>query len=98
VNEEGVPYSGELVQQECRDYTLDVNPCSYAPDDTYGFTDENGYVEFSEKSFSLSIASRILRTIKSYSLIIAHGSVGTQVYLMSSGPFFDYEPGSGPAA
>lgn len=100
VNEDGVPYPGKLVRQFCINYTLDVNPCYQAQDDTYRYTDENGYVEFSEKSFSLNPLSRIIRTLKSYIFIIAHGSVGTDIYIDTTGPagqkVVQYVPGSGP--
>ena len=99
VNENGVPYPNKLVRQFCTNYTLDADPCSLAADDTYRFTDENGYVEFSEKSFSMSLLPRILTTCKSYLFILAHGSVGSDVYVDSSGPdgykVLNYAPGSG---
>jgi len=98
VNEQGVPYVGKMVDQTCEHYTYDVNPCSLAADDIRRYTDDNGYVEYSEKSFSLSLLSRIVRACKSYFLLIAHGSVGPDVHLYSANPRYKdlkYIPGSG---
>jgi hypothetical protein len=98
VNKQGVPYAGEMVDQICEHYTYDVNPCLLAADDIRRYTDENGYVEYSEKSFSLSLMSRIVRACKSYFLLIAHGSVGPVVYLQTEKAGYrslKYEPGRG---
>jgi hypothetical protein len=98
VNKQGVPYAGKMVDQTCNHYTYDVDPCLLAADDIRRYTDENGYVEFSEKSFSLSLLSRIVRACKSYFLLIAHGSVGPDVHLYSGNPRYKelkYTPGSG---
>ena len=98
VNEQGVPYAGEMVDQHCEHYTYDVDPCLLAMDDIRRYTDDNGYVEYSEKSFSLSLLSRVVRAGKSYFLLIAHGSVGPVVYLQTEKagyPGLKYEPGSG---
>lgn len=98
VNEQGVPHTGAMVRQTCINYTFDVDPCLAAADDTWRYTDENGYVEFSEKSFSLSLLSRMVRACNSYLHLLFHGSVGPDVYLYSDKAGYEdlkYEPGSG---
>jgi hypothetical protein len=90
VNENGIPFAGQMVDQFCRNYTYDVDPCSLAADDTRRYTDENGYVQFSEKSFSLSLVSRLSRACFSYLNTLFHGGVGTRIYLTS----IDYPAGT----
>lgn len=92
VNENGAPYPNKEVRQYCTHYTYNVDPCF--GDESRQYTDENGFVEFPERSFSLSLAPRIIMACKSYFMLIAHGSVGPSVYLISSG-HLDYKPESG---
>ena len=85
VDETGKPYIEQKVRQFCNDYTLDIDLCTDQSADQ--FTDKDGYVRFSEKAYSASTALRIFATVKKFILIyIAHDSMGTSVYVYSSGP------------
>lgn len=99
VNEHGVPYGKQLVRQACSDYTLGLSPCSGSPDSDQ-YTDENGFVEFPERVITASLLSRILATCMNFvRMFTAHGSVGVDVYIDSSGPdgysSLKYEYGGG---
>ena len=85
VDEKGAPYQGKLVRQFCDDYTLRVDPCRMHAD-SMQLTDENGYVDFPERTFWLSALSRLLRNGYSILLLIAHGSRGSDIAVDSSGP------------
>lgn len=85
VDETGKPYIGQKVRQFCNNYTLDVNLC--IDQSAAQFTDEDGYLVFPERNYSLSMAYTAFATLKQSVLkYIAHGSMGTSVYLDSSGP------------
>ena len=84
VTENGLPYKNQLVRQFCYNHTLGVSPCSYA-NDSMQLTDENGYVSFPERKFYMSLSGRIVRSIANTLMLLAHGSVGTEVYLDSPG-------------
>lgn len=86
VNERGEPYSSHLVRQFCDNYWLDSNPCQTSTD-FISHTDKDGYVEFPRRTVRLSLFSRIVRPILSIILgIFAHGSIGKDIFLDSSGP------------
>lgn len=97
VDENGKPYKGQLVRQFCDNYSLDVSPCSN--DDANQRSDENGYVEFPERVIVANLVFRICKPLLSYVLLLAHGSVGSDIYLDSSGPTgyrtLRYDPDSG---
>lgn len=85
IDNSGKPYVGQKVRQFCSDYTLDINLCTDRS--AAQFTDQNGYVIFPERTYSSSTVVRLLATLKkSIFRYLAHGSVGTSVYLDSSGP------------
>ena len=98
LDENGQPYKGQLVRQFCDNYSLGVSPCSGS--DFGRRTDENGYVEFPERTIVASLVFRIIKTLASYLLLLAHGSVGSEIYLDSSGPggyrTLRYDGGGGP--
>jgi hypothetical protein len=99
INEYGVPYQGKLVRQFCDNYTLGVSPCQDAPDAMQN-TDSNGYVVFPERIISMNLGARIFRTLTNVLFAFSHGSLGTSVYLDSSGPkgykTLSYVPGVAP--
>lgn len=85
VDEAGKPYTEQKVRQFCNDYTLDLNLC--IEQSAAQFTDLDGYVRFPERAYSASKALRIFATVKKSVLVfIAHDSMGTRVYVDSSGP------------
>lgn len=87
VDENGNPYKGQWIKQICHHYTFDVEPCAEGESQ---YTDENGYVEFPERSFSMGLLHRIVVGAKNYLTLIPHGGVGPRIYLMS----IDYPAGS----
>lgn len=84
INENGEPFKNQIVRQFCENYTLGVSPCD--SEDSLKRTDENGYVSFPERKIWMSFSMRIIRSFFNYLMLIAHGSVGTKVFLDSSGP------------
>ncbi len=84
VDENGKPYKKQIVRQICYNYTLGVSPCDSK--DSLKKTDNNGYVSFPERKIWMSFSMRIIRSFFNYLMLIAHGSVGTDIYLDSSGP------------
>ncbi len=84
VDENGRPYKNQIVRQFCENYTLGVDPCSN--NDSLSRTDENGYVLFPERKIWMSFSMRIINSIFNYLMLIAHGGVGTDIFLDSSGP------------
>lgn len=99
VDERGFQYKGQIVRQFCYDYTLGISPCA-ARDDSYKITDNDGYVEFPERRIRASLLYRIFATIKNTALVFAHGSIGKETYIDSSGPsgyrILRYESNGGP--
>ena len=85
VDEKGIPYKQKLVRQFCDNYTLDLQPCSYSPDSAK-YTDDDGYITFPERAYSTPLLLRAFLTAKSLVMVLAHGSLGTSVYIDSSGP------------
>jgi len=83
VDEQGVPYRNHNVGFHCENYSLRIS-CS--ADDSPGKTDDGGYVIFPESTITMSLARRLVLTISSYLLLLAHGSVGTVVSVDSNGP------------
>jgi hypothetical protein len=98
VDEKGVPYQGHLVREFCFNYTLDVDPCQTSAD-SMQMTDENGYVEFPERTIKLSAAARLFRSVYTFLALFVHRSWGTDIFVDSSGPMgyktVDYN-GEGP--
>lgn len=84
-DENGNPYIGKLVGQTCENYTLGVSPCAEA-EDVGRYTDSEGFVTFPARKIKLSLVSRTFRSIFNYAKLIAHGSVGIDVYVHASGP------------
>lgn len=86
VDAEGRPIAGMEVRQSCTHYTYElVNDSCVEEWDHPRRTDGNGEIRFREKYVWFGAASRVVRTIFSYMLLIAHGSVGRQVTLFTSG-------------
>lgn len=98
IDENGVPYKRQLVRQSCHDYTLGVSPCAYR-EDADQYSDQYGFVEFPERTISASLIGRLLSTLKNYALVFAHGSIGEDVHVDSSGPegyqVLRYDPATG---
>lgn len=85
VDENNTAYSGKSVVQFCENYTLGVAPC-FEQGESTKVTDKHGYVTFPKRTFRLSLLSRIVRTAFNFVMIIAHGSVGNDIYLQATGP------------
>lgn len=99
VDENGKPYKDQRVDQFCSNYTLEVDLCLTS--DSTQYSDENGYVDFPERSFSMNLVSRILVSLKSYLMTLAHGSVGTRIRVNSidypaGSAKLEYDPETGP--
>jgi hypothetical protein len=84
-DEMGNPYVEKLVGQTCENYTLGVSPC--AESNIAGkYTNSDGLVTFPERKVQLSLISRMFRSIFNYAKLLAHGSIGIDVYIHASGP------------
>jgi hypothetical protein len=61
------------------------------------FTDDEGYVEFPERTIKANLIWRILAPTIAFIMQIAHGSFGIKGYVFSTGmidgPFINYKPG-----
>jgi hypothetical protein len=95
VDETGAPYASMRVRQSWYHYTLDPEPGGNS--DTR-WTDAEGYVEFPERRLGASIFSRVVRSAYAvFGKVFAHGGLGIQAYIDSSGPqgyrSIDYTPG-----
>jgi hypothetical protein len=77
------------VSESCTHYTFESahNTCAYY-DDSRQITSADGSVHFSAKYVWFGAGSRVGRTVLSYALLIAHGSVGRRVYLLTGGDGF----------
>lgn len=86
VNSEGNPVADMKVRRTCTHYTYESinNHCSedwdHAPK-----TDRDGKVSFSSRYVWYGAASRAVRALFSYLLLIAHGSVGRDITLFTTG-------------
>ena len=86
VNSEGNPVSDMKVRRTCTHYTYESinNHCAedwdHAPK-----TDSDGKVSFSSRYVWYGAASRAVRALFSYILLIAHGSVGRHITLFTAG-------------
>ena len=82
----GNPVAGMKVRQSCTHYTYEFvhNSCAETWDNA-PITDAAGTVHFEERYVWFGLASRAVRTVLSYALLIAHGSVGRSVTLFTSG-------------
>lgn len=85
INEKGEPYTNKMVRQFCDSDTLMVAPCSDSNDGTQ-YTNLDGFVEFPERTISLSLYGRVVRTGISFLRQFAHGSFGKSIYIDASGP------------
>ncbi len=87
VDESGSPIVGMVVQRACRHYTYETVNDHCAEDwDNPPRTDSNGNVSFSAKYVWYGAISRAMRTVFSYAMLIAHGSVGRSVTLFPRRP------------
>lgn len=84
VDSKGFPAENRRVVQFCENYTLSVDPCSEASDRVL-VTDKNGIVEFSERHVRMSLWSRVFYSVVNALLIFAHGSYGTDAYVLTTG-------------
>ncbi|MEO6588625.1 MAG: hypothetical protein ABIP06_04800 [Pyrinomonadaceae bacterium] len=92
----GTPCVNKQVNQGWGHYSLEIGDNHGGSE--YKFTDENGYVEFSERNIKASLIWRIVAPIIAVlQAIVAHGSVGVSGYVFSTGmqdgPFINYKPG-----
>ncbi|MFZ1699394.1 MAG: hypothetical protein WBO10_08590 [Pyrinomonadaceae bacterium] len=82
VDEHRQPIPRLHIEQTCDHFTyfIATSVCGKYSDSRQ-YTDADGRVVFSEKVVYLGLLSRILRTIRSYALLIFHGSVGIRADL-----------------
>jgi hypothetical protein len=87
VDDAGNPIRGMKVQRTCTHYTYDSSGW-VCPEDWNDpkRTDENGNVSFTANYVWYGAASRVVRTVFSYALLIAHGSVGRDITLFPGTP------------
>lgn len=93
VNENGEPLQGRLVDQKCRDYTLDIDVCMVP--DSRQYTDRDGVVRFPMRIIWAGMISRILRSAYRIATWPGHQTLGAHVYLLTSGPHYPelrYDP------
>lgn len=83
VNEHGVPYAGKDVTQAWKNYTLETEA---GQNFDVRASDGNGYVEFPERKTRAGLLKRLVLTIFSGAMTLAHGSFGVQAYVHASGP------------
>jgi hypothetical protein len=87
VDDLGNPISGMEVQRTCTHYTYDSIGWVCPEDwDNPKRTDENGNVSFTRNHVWYGAASRVVRTVLSYMMLIAHGSVGRSITLFPRTP------------
>ncbi|MCZ2392017.1 MAG: hypothetical protein LC113_13195 [Acidobacteria bacterium] len=87
VDDLGNPIRGMVVQRTCTHYTYN-SLGSVCPDDWDNpkRTDDDGNVSFTANYVWYGAASRAVRTVVSYALLIAHGSVGRSITLFPRAP------------
>lgn len=83
VNEEGIPYTGKEVTQAWKNYTVETEP---GQNFDVRVSDENGYVEFPERKTSANVWKRLMLTIYSGAMTLAHGGFGVHAYVHANGP------------
>ena len=87
VDDAGNPIRGMEVQRSCMHYTYD-SIGSVCPEDWDNpkRTDNDGNIDFAATYVWYGGASRVVRTVFSHILLIAHGSVGKRVTLFPDEP------------
>jgi hypothetical protein len=91
IDENGRPYAGQRVRQLWKHYTLETEAGQNIEDQ---LTDRDGYVSFPERTIKASLLRRVVLTIFSAVLILAHGSMGVDSSVMVTGEYVvDYRPG-----
>jgi hypothetical protein len=80
-DDEGRPLSGILIEQSCYHYTYYDQDLCAAYQDSRIRTNEQGTVSFPERTIRLSAGSRLAKSLVSYPLWFAHGSLGPSAYL-----------------
>lgn len=84
VDEAGAPVPGVSARISCYHYSYsNKNRC---PDDEGRTSNANGEVVFPGQSIWLGLLPRIFLTAVGYALLLAHGSVGIDAYLVVSTP------------
>ncbi len=83
VDEEGVPYARKRVRQSWKHYSLELEDGENMAD---GLTNEDGFVEFPERTVRLTTAGRISRTALTHILKVFHGSTGIHADVAAIGP------------
>lgn len=95
IDERGVPLPGKQVDQSCMNYTLGIDPC--AVPDARQFADSDGVVRFPKRVIWAGLLSRILRSGFHIAMWPAEGSLGSKVFVFTSGPHYPeihYDPNS----
>lgn len=83
VDETGTPYVGKQVNQTWKHYSLDKDPGTNIES---RYTDSNGYVAFPERTIKASLLSRVVRSVYSAAMTLAHGGYGVHAYVSALGP------------
>lgn len=78
----GTPVSGVGVEQVCYHYTYSFENLCSAESDSIQTSDEVGKVRFPRRIVRLPLVYRFVRGVFAYLTLIAHGSVGTDSYLI----------------
>lgn len=95
VDVEGNPCANKQVNEGWGHYSLEI--IGDVGGSEYRFTDSSGYVEFPKRIIYANLIWRIVAPVIAYASVIAHGSVGIDAYVFSTGmkdgPFLNYKPG-----
>ncbi len=91
----GTPCPNSQVNQGWGHYSIELGrPIG---GDEYLYTDNNGYVEFPERTIKATLLWRIVAPIIAFVSQFTHGRFGIEGYVFSTGminkPFINYKPG-----
>ena len=91
----GNPCANKQVNEGWGHYSLELSETGGSE---YRFTDDDGYVEFPERTITANLIWRIIAPVLAFlQAIVAHGSMGISGYVFSTGmkdgPFLNYKPG-----
>ncbi|MCA1818315.1 MAG: hypothetical protein LC746_18385 [Acidobacteria bacterium] len=82
IDQNDEPLSGATIREHWKNYSLDLKPGENGDERQ---TDSNGYVVFPERRTSASLLRRIVNTLVSGAMVIAHGSAGIYAEMMVVG-------------
>jgi len=94
IDENGKPYANQRVNEFWANYSLELGAAQHGDE---RWTDQNGHVEFPQRTIRMSLLGRTVRRTLTAIGRSMHGSTGIEAYLASTGPQgitnVHYDPG-----